>query len=74
MDPELNTWSWLARVFGALALAALAAVAAWTVVRLPGRGHDPGLRPDREGRRERGGSGSDEGGSRDDDEPWRRGS
>ncbi|HSG46838.1 MAG TPA: hypothetical protein VLA43_03370 [Longimicrobiales bacterium] len=74
MDPELNAWNWLVRVFAALALAALALVAVWTVIQLPGRAQDPGLGPNREDPQQPGGSAPDEDGSRDDDERWRGGS
>lgn len=74
MDPELNAWSWLVRVFAALALAVLVAVAIWTVVRLPGRAQDPGLRPEGEDRRKPDGSDPGGGSSPDHDEPWRGGS
>ena len=70
MDAELNAWTWLARVLWALALAALTAVAVWTLVRLPGRGQDPGLPRDDKDTQEPGAEGGE---PPDEDPPWRGG-
>jgi hypothetical protein len=68
MEVEFHAWRWLARVFWALTLLALVGVAAWTLVRMPGRDQDPGL----EGDGEPTGPGGPEGHAdeRDEPPPW----
>ena len=68
MEVEFHAWRWLVRVFWALTLLAVVGIAAWTLVRMPGRDQDPGLEGDGEPSDPDGADPHDD--RRDEPPPW----